>query len=78
MQLRLKLETLEEVMSTIEHVTRNDSKSCYAHVSSKQNERDKFGPLEDSVGPLEDSVGPLEDSVGPLEDSAGNIISQDF
>ena len=43
---------------------------------SKQNIRDKVGPLEDKVRPLEDKVGPLEDKVGPLEDSAGNIILQ--
>ena len=36
----------------------------YAYVSSKQNVRDK--------------VGPLQDKVGPLEDTAGNIISQGF
>ena len=28
----------------------NDSKSFYAYVRSKQNVRDKVGPLEDSAG----------------------------
>ena len=29
---------------------KNDSKSCYAYVRSKQNVQDKVGPLEDSAG----------------------------
>ena len=29
---------------------KNDSKGFYAYVSSKQNVRDKVGPLEDSAG----------------------------
>ena len=43
MQLRLKLENLKEAI-------KNDSKSFYAYVRSKQNVRDKVGPLEDSAG----------------------------
>ena len=32
------------------HNLKSDSKSCYAYVRSKQNVRDKVGPLEENVG----------------------------
>ena len=52
MQLQLKSDNLKEAMSKT-YVTcniKNDSKSFYAYVRSKQNVQDKVGPLEDSAG----------------------------
>ena len=37
---------LQKIASNI----KNDSKSSYAYIRSKQNVRDKVGPLEDSAG----------------------------
>ena len=42
MQRQTKLESLSDIKS--------DSKSFYAYVRSKQNVRDKVGPLEDNFG----------------------------
>ena len=35
---------------TLAHNIKSDSKSFYAYVRSKQNVRDKVGPLEDNAG----------------------------
>ena len=44
MQQQTKLESLSEILST-----KPESKSFYAYVRSKQNVRDKVGPLEDNA-----------------------------
>ena len=50
MQLQMKLDNLKEAMKKITCNIKNDSKSFYAYIRSKQNVRDKVGPLEDSAG----------------------------
>ena len=51
MQLIMKLNNLKEAMKKqIALNINNDIKSCYAYIRSKQNVRDKVGPLEDSAG----------------------------
>ena len=40
---------LMTVVGSEEHI-KSDSKSFYAYVRSKQNVRDKVGPLEDNLG----------------------------
>ena len=50
-QLQLKSDHLKEAMSKkLACNIKNDSKSFYAYVRSKQNVQDKVGPLEDSAG----------------------------
>ena len=49
MQLRLKLENLRGYEKKIVCNIKNDRKSLYAYVRSKQNVRDKVGPLEDTA-----------------------------
>ena len=51
MQLQLKSDNLIEAMSKNPACNiKNDSKSFYAYVRSKQNVQDKVGSLEDSAG----------------------------
>ena len=50
MQLRIKLDNLIEAIKKLACNIQNYSKSFYAYVRSKQNVRDKVGPLEDSAG----------------------------
>ena len=50
MQLQLKLDNLKETEQKLACNIKNDSKSFYTYVRSKQNVRDKVGPLEDSAG----------------------------
>ena len=51
MQLQLKSDNLKEAVSKkLACNIKNDSKSFYAYVKSKQNVQDKVGPLEDSSG----------------------------
>ena len=49
MQLRLKSDNLKEAIQKLACSIKHDSKGFYAYVRSKQNVRDKVGPLEDSV-----------------------------
>ena len=55
MQQQTKLESLSEILST--HNIKSDSKSFYAYVRSKQNVRDKVGPLEDNGGRIREVSG---------------------
>ena len=48
MQRQTKLESLSEILSTNYKI--RQYKSFYAYVRSKQNVRDKVGPLEDNFG----------------------------
>ena len=50
MQLQLKLDNLKDAIKKLACNIKNDSKSFYAYVRSKQNVKDKVGPLEDSAG----------------------------
>ena len=50
MQLRLKLDNLKEAISKkLACNIKNDRNSFYVYVRSKQNVRDKVGPLEGST-----------------------------
>ena len=47
----MKFESLSEILSSkIPHNIKSASKSFYAYVRSKQNVRNKVGPLEEYVG----------------------------
>ena len=50
MQLQLKLDNLKSYQQELVCNITNYSKSLIAYVRSKQNVRDKVGPLEDSAG----------------------------
>ena len=51
MLLQTKLERLSDIFEhKLAQNIQSDSKSFYAYVRSKQNVRDKVGPLEDNVG----------------------------
>ena len=50
MQQQTRLERLSEMLSTNYKNIKLDSKRFYAYVRSKQNVRDKVGPLEDNAG----------------------------
>ena len=50
MQQQTKLESLAKFENKLAQNIKSDSKSFYAYVRSKQNVRDKVGPLEDNVG----------------------------
>ena len=50
MQQQTTLESISEMFSKISTTYKSGSKSFYVYVRSKQNVRDKVGPLEDNSG----------------------------
>ena len=49
-ELQLKLENIKEPWKKLAGKIKNDSKSLYVYVRSKQKVRDKVGPLENNRG----------------------------